>query len=45
MKTKKILSIALAVLMLIGTFAVGASAESEIKDTDVIIAGNVISGL
>jgi len=45
MKTKKILSIALAVLMLIGTFAVGASAESEIKDTDVIIAGNIISGL
>lgn len=46
MKTKKILSIALAILMLLGTFAVGASAaETEIKSTDIIIAGNIISGL
>lgn len=46
MKTKKILSITLAILMLLGTFAVGASAaETEIKSTDIIIAGNIISGL
>lgn len=46
MKTKKILSVALAILMLIGTFAVGASAaEQELKDTDIILAGKVVSGL
>lgn len=46
MKTKKILSIALAILMLIGTFAVGASAaEQELKDTDIILAGEIVSGL
>ena len=46
MKTKKILSVALAILMLIGTFAVGASAASvDLENTDIILAGTVISGL
>ena len=45
MKTKKFLSVALAILMLIGTFAVGASAldSDEITETDFYVAGTHIS--
>lgn len=45
MKTKKILSVALAILMLLGTFAVGASAadSEEITETDFYVANTHLS--
>ncbi|MBQ3045633.1 MAG: hypothetical protein IJD49_06760 [Clostridia bacterium] len=44
MKTKKLLSILLSVLMLTGIFSVGASAADELNNTDIMVVGTVIDG-